>query len=672
MESENNLSVTNDIEEISFNQYLITDDIEEISSDQCIIFDDTKEISSNKFFLVTNDDEEKSYQNIPVGNIINGFTFKKYTITTAKYLFDTDISGTYLREVTVPVNDKIIIDKQNNYINTNILILGNQYDLSKIETFKYLIEQNLDLNNPKIINWASKYGHLEIIKFILDDLSQIPNHEYYNYLRITVIINIAIKFKQFHIVEYFTNNSTDFDTNSITKKLVRHKHLDLVKKMIKKYDIDINTIFDYALKYKSFDVIKYIISIEDDIVKKKDKLNKACRKFNLSDSLVFQQTNDILFMVTNRNEIHEGVPIGTGLNIFSKLSLISTTVKHIHKYFAGGYYLRIVTRPLDNPKFISLEMSGIYRTNMLILGQRFVLSDPNTFILLSDLGFDLGNRDPKEWANDIINPIIPKTNHKINSSSNKHKPYYNKQYTNHKCISPVDHKSLFTRDIYGFDFEEPKIMYQNSSNSQNKTASKTLEKEKTEIKIIETSENIIEKHIVNESLHYVKSMIADDPELFETALFCAAKIGQIDILEYLISQRKLSADIINKTMQSAFTYSDHYNNQYRVYKILKNFDLDLDTVITTAAGCGNINIVKDITSQGRDPRKAFFIAVECGHFKIIKHIGKLKRLTINDIKMAITTVKGQIHDILFFTEETDVFQQETIIDLLEQIMLFAI
>nr|URM61904.1 ankyrin repeat domain containing protein [Mimivirus sp.] len=131
MESENNLSVTDDIEEISFNQYLITDDIEEISFNQCVSSDDISSISSNKFFLVTNDDEDKLYQNIPVGNIINGFTFKKYTITTAKYLFDTDISGTYLREVTVPVNDKIIIDKQNNYINTNILILGNQYDLSK-------------------------------------------------------------------------------------------------------------------------------------------------------------------------------------------------------------------------------------------------------------------------------------------------------------------------------------------------------------------------------------------------------------------------------------------------------------------------------------------------------------------------------------------------------------
>nr|WBF70363.1 hypothetical protein [Megavirus caiporensis] len=635
-----------------------------MESENNLINNNVKEISPNKFFLVTNDDEDKLYQNIPVGNIINGFTFTKYTITTAKYLFDTDISGNYLREVIIPVNDDLIINKQGNHINTNMLILGNQHDFSKIETLKYLIEQNLDLDNPKIIIWASKYGHLKIIKFILDNLSQISNYEYYNYLRITTIINTAVKFKQLHIAEYFINDSIDFDINGCAKKLIRYKRLDLIKNIIDKYNIDIDTIFDYALKYKSFDIIKYIISIEDNIEKKRDKLNKACREFNLSDSLIFQQTSDILFMVTNRNEIHEGVPMGTGLNIFSKLNLISTTVKHIHKYFAGGYYLRIVYLPLDNPKFISLEMSGIYRTNMLVLGQRFVLSDPNTFILLADLGFDLGNKDPKEWANDIAKSIIPKTNHNLKLSSNK--PYYNKQYSNHKSISPVDHQSLFTRDIYGFDFEEPKDAH------QNKTTSKTLEKDKTEIKIIETPQNIVEKHIVNESLHYVKSMIADDPELFETALYCAAKIGQIDILEYLVSQRKLSVEIINKAMQSAFTYSDHYNNQYRVYKILKNFDLDLDSVINTAAGCGNIDIVKDITSQGRDPRKAFFIAVECGHFKIIKHIGKLKRLTINDIKMAITTVKGQIHDILFFTEETDVFQQETIIDLLEQIMLFAI
>ncbi|AZL89578.1 ankyrin repeat protein [Megavirus baoshan] len=614
-----------------------------------------KENLSNKFFLVTDDSEEKLYHNIPVGNIINGFTFKKYTITTAKYLFDTDISGTYLREVIIPINDYIIINKQNNNINTNMLILGNQYNFSEVETFKYLIEQNLDLDNLKIVNWACKYGHLNIIKFILDNLPQISNSEHYNYSRITTIIGTAIKFKQLHIAEYFINDSIDFDIENVVKKLVHYKHLNLIKKIIEKNDINIDTIFDYALKYKSFDIIKYIISIENNIPRKKDKLNKACRKFNLSDNLVFQQTNDILFTVTNRNEIHEGIPVGTGLNIFKKLSLISTTVKHIHKYFAGGYYLRIVNLPLDNPKFISLEMSGIYRTNMLVLGQRFVLSNPNTFILLADLGFDLCNKDPNEWANNIIEPIIPKINDKINLSSNKqysnkqysnkqysnkqysNKQYSNKQYSNHKCIIPVNHKS----------------------NTQN-------------TKEIETPENIIEKHIIDKALCYVKSMIADNPELFETALLCAAKIGQIEILEFLVSQKKLSVEIINKTMQSAFTYSDHYNNQYNVYKILKNYDLDFDSVITTAAGCGNIDIVKDITLQGRDPRKAFFIAVECGHFKIIKHIGKLKKLTINDIKMAITTVKGQIHDILFFSEETDVFQQETIIDFLEQIMLFAI
>ncbi|ANB50984.1 putative ankyrin repeat protein [Powai lake megavirus] len=625
---------------------------------------------NNKFFLVTSDSEEILYQNISTGSIINGLSDKSYIITTTKYLFDFDISGTYLREVFIPIDDKIMINIQNTNIKINKLILGNQFDLSKIETFKYLIEQNLDINNSKIINWASKYGHLEIIKFILDNLSWTPNFEYYSYSNITTSISIAAKFNQLQIINYFIDNSIDFDIDCVTKKIIQYKHLDLVKKITEKYNIDVNIIFDHALKYKYFDAIKYIISLENNDEEKNIKINKACLKFNLSDGKIFQQTGDVLFMVTNRNEIHEGVPMGTGLNIFSKLSLISTTVKHIHKYFAGGYYLRIVTRPLDNPKFISLEMSGIYRTNMLILGQRFVLSDPNTFILLGDLGFDLGNQSPMTWACNFTKSIVSGTNYKqLNKQYNKQ--YSNrKQYSNYKNISPVDHQSLFTRDIYGFDFEEPKDVHPNKTIS--KTASKTLEKDKTEIKIIETPQNIIEKHIVNESLHYVKSMIADDPELFETALYCAAKIGQIDILEYLVSQRKLSVDIINKAMQSAFTYSDHYNNQYRVYKILKNYDLDLDSVINTAAGCGNIDIVKDITSQGRDPRKAFFIAVECGHFKIIKHIGKLKRLTINDIKMAITTVKGQIHDILFFTEETDVFQQETIIDLLEQIMLFAI
>ena len=99
------------------------------------------------------------------------------------------------------------------------------------------------------------------------------------------------------------------------------------------------------------------------------------------------------FKVTNYNEIHHGYVYKDGLNILDKPfedkgscvigGLYFTTLDHIEKYYIFGCYLREIILPIDNPHFKMVMdplIRGVYRANMIILGNRYSLLDINTYI----------------------------------------------------------------------------------------------------------------------------------------------------------------------------------------------------------------------------------------------------------------------------------------------------
>ncbi len=66
-----------------------------------------------------------------------------FYFTDAANIFKFLNYGVYLREIELPIDNpdyKMIKDKDNDKWRTNMIILGKRYDLSKVETFKYLIE----------------------------------------------------------------------------------------------------------------------------------------------------------------------------------------------------------------------------------------------------------------------------------------------------------------------------------------------------------------------------------------------------------------------------------------------------------------------------------------------------------------------------------------------------
>jgi ankyrin repeat protein len=77
------------------------------------------------------------------------------------------VFGFYLREVTLPVNEEKskIIKKEDTLWCSNMIILGKRYVLADETTMMMMIERGLD--HDFAIKTAARYGHLNVIKFLI-------------------------------------------------------------------------------------------------------------------------------------------------------------------------------------------------------------------------------------------------------------------------------------------------------------------------------------------------------------------------------------------------------------------------------------------------------------------------------------------------------------------------
>src|ERR1700733_6675589 len=95
----------------------------------------------------------------------------------------------------------------------------------------------------------------------------------------------------------------------------------------------------------------------------------------------------LYWKITNENENHHGYQYKDGLNVLIEEfepegscvpgGFYFTETKDILKFLVYGVYLREVILPLDDPNFKMVkDPSGDkYRSNMIILGKKYNLSD---------------------------------------------------------------------------------------------------------------------------------------------------------------------------------------------------------------------------------------------------------------------------------------------------------
>jgi len=148
-----------------------------MSSDKLCSLDNV----SRLYFKITNSKEnhsgfqyydglnilEDEFNNNPAASCVPGGLY----FSDAENIFEFLDYGSYLREVTLPINDpdfKMVKDENNKW-RANKIILGKRRKLTNVSTFEYLISHgaNIHTYDDNAIRWASHYGHLEVVKLLI-------------------------------------------------------------------------------------------------------------------------------------------------------------------------------------------------------------------------------------------------------------------------------------------------------------------------------------------------------------------------------------------------------------------------------------------------------------------------------------------------------------------------
>jgi hypothetical protein len=95
--------------------------------------------------------------------------------TTPEYICNFLHIGIYVREVTIPEDAEMVQDPQGDKWRSSKVILGPRKHLEEVETWKWLVENGLDiLKNENTIKYAfsNNYhlftGYFEIVKYLIE------------------------------------------------------------------------------------------------------------------------------------------------------------------------------------------------------------------------------------------------------------------------------------------------------------------------------------------------------------------------------------------------------------------------------------------------------------------------------------------------------------------------
>ncbi|AAV50556.1 putative ankyrin repeat protein [Acanthamoeba castellanii mimivirus] len=344
-----------------------------------------------------------------------------------------------------------------------------------------------------------------------------------------------------------------------------------------------------------------------------------------------------LFMITGCPEQYHHKSLKTGLNILTKKSFdkyggfILFEAKNIPPYYFG-HYLRMVSLPSDRPDLIVYESKQSCRSNMVILGEIFLLSTQHTFIMLNDFGLDIKSisaQDRGKWYECIAG-----------SNSDAIKGHF-----------------LFQKTCKASD--EPNIIDVDDSNKKYKPEINHLD----ESNILKRAELLT---TVTQSLSTgdakMAGVIINKNDILDDILTLIIKSGNVSAFKTLINIIGLSNDQIFKIIESSFSH-----NQTKIYEFLESRypQLYLESSIIN----GRTDIVDNLVKKGSNPIVVLHKAAECAQFDIIWNLSENSLINQNDIDIAMTIVKQRIHDILFYSDNPDVEKEQDILELLENIKL---
>lgn len=137
-----------------------------------------------------------------------------FYFTNAQHIFHFLHYGHKIREVQLPIDDidlKVTQDPSKTKWRTNKIILGDQYLLSEIKTFEYLINEgagDIDL----ALYWCVKNNFLEGVKFLLEKGANVLS----NY---GLAVRLSARHGHNDILQYFIENKNIYPYDEVIAEL---------------------------------------------------------------------------------------------------------------------------------------------------------------------------------------------------------------------------------------------------------------------------------------------------------------------------------------------------------------------------------------------------------------------------------------------------------------------
>ena len=143
-------------------------------------------------------------------------------------------NGFYLREITLPTNNpdfKMI--KLCDQWRANMIILGKRWELSNVDTFKYLIEEkgaNVHVGrNNVILRWVASGGHVDILKYLVEKNAYV-NADY------DLALGLSAQNGHLSVVEFLVESGANvhYENNYALRLSAKYGHSDIVKFLVEK------------------------------------------------------------------------------------------------------------------------------------------------------------------------------------------------------------------------------------------------------------------------------------------------------------------------------------------------------------------------------------------------------------------------------------------------------
>lgn len=174
-------------------------------------------------------------------------------------------------------------------------------------------------NNKLIFRVSSSYGHLHIIKYLID-LGINPN--------LDRLLFFAIDGNHLDIVTYLVSKGADIHAVYVIHQAIRKGHLDIARYLIEN-GADINTIALYtAARYGHLEIVRYLV-----------EYGVRIQRNTLIASIYHNRISIIKFLMENGADIEDIFEISAG---YGNLEIVKMAMdfNNLDRIFNGGFALR--------------------------------------------------------------------------------------------------------------------------------------------------------------------------------------------------------------------------------------------------------------------------------------------------------------------------------------------